>query len=127
RYTPHMYLKTADEMAELFDDIPSAVTNTVELAKRCNVDLEFGKNYLPEFPVPEGQTEAGYLEEASRRGMNDRLEFEFGPEKASDPEFRKPYEERLDYELGIINQMGFPGYFLIVSDFIQWSKDNGIP
>lgn len=127
RYTPHMYLKTADEMAELFDDIPSAVTNTVELARRCNVDLEFGKNYLPEFPVPEGQTEAGYLEEASRRGMNDRLEFEFGPEKANDAEFRKPYEERLDYELGVINQMGFPGYFLIVSDFIQWSKDNGIP
>ena len=127
RYTPHMYLKTADEMTELFDDIPSAVTNTVELARRCNVDLQFGENFLPAFPVPEGQTEAEFLREESWKGMEDRLEFDFGSEKAKDPELRKPYEERLEYELGIINQMGFPGYFLIVSDFIQWSKDNGIP
>lgn len=124
RYTPHMYLKSAEEMASLFDDIPSAVENTVQIARRCTVDLEFGKNYLPKFPVPEGQTESEFLRRASRLGLNERLEFEFG-ESAGD--VRVPYDERLEYELGIIDRMGFPGYFLIVSDFIRWSKENGIP
>lgn len=127
KYTPHMYLKSADEMAELFDDIPAAVQNTVEIAKRCSVDLEFGKNYLPAFPVPEGQTEADFLRNESKKGLEARLIFQFGEEKAKDPAIRKEYEDRLDYELNIINEMGFPGYFLIVSDFIQWSKDNDIP
>lgn len=127
KYTPHMYLKSSVEMAELFDDIPAAVENTVELARRCSVDLEFGKNYLPAFPVPEGQTEADFLRDESWRGLNDRLEFLFGKEKALDPEIRKTYGDRLEYELNIINEMGFPGYFLIVADFIQWSKDNDIP
>lgn len=127
KYTPHMYLKSADEMTELFDDIPAAVENTVELARRCSVDLEFGKNYLPAFPVPEGQTEANFLRDESKRGLDARLEFLFGKEGASDPAIRKEYEDRLDYELNVINKMGFPGYFLIVSDFIQWSKDNNIP
>jgi DNA polymerase-3 subunit alpha len=124
RYTPHMYLKTAEEMTDLFDDIPSAIDNTVEIARRCTVDLEFGKNYLPQFPVPEGQTEANYLKNESEVGLNKRLEFEFGDQA---DRVRAEYDKRLDYELNIINGMGFPGYFLIVSDFIRWSKEKDIP
>lgn len=131
RYSPQQYLRTGDEMAELFADIPSAISNTVEIAKRCNVSLTLGKNYLPQFPIPEGMTEAEYFCKVSEAGLEERLDFLFGDQyPRGTPEFaekRKVYDERLKIELGVINKMGFPGYFLIVADFIQWAKDNGIP
>ncbi len=131
RYSPQQYLRTGDEMAELFADIPSAISNTVEIAKRCNVSLTLGKNYLPQFPIPEGMTEAEYFCKVSEEGLEERLDFLLGDKyPRGTPEFaekRKVYDERLKVELDVINKMGFPGYFLIVADFIQWAKDNGIP
>lgn len=124
--TPHQYLKTPQEMIDLFKDIPVAISNTVQVAKKCSVDIELGKNYLPVFPVPEGMTEDDFLEEESRNGLQARLDFLYGKDNPNIESIRKPYDERLDYELGIIRNMGFPGYFLIVADFIQWSKDNDI-
>lgn len=124
--TTEQFIKTPEEMKEIFRDIPSAIENTVKIAQKCSVDIELGKNYLPMFPVPEGMTEADFLEAEARRGLNERLEFLFGGTDKNIDEIRKEYDERLDYELGIINKMGFPGYFLIVADFIQWSKDNDI-
>jgi DNA polymerase-3 subunit alpha len=130
-YSPQQYLRTPTEMLELFADIPSAIENTVEIAKRCNVSLTLGKNYLPQFPIPEGMTEADYFCKESEEGLEERLDFLFGEQfPRGTPAFaekRKVYDERLAIELGVINKMGFPGYFLIVADFIQWAKDNGIP
>ena len=130
-YSPQQYLRTAVEMQVLFADIPSAISNTVEIAKRCNVSLTLGKNYLPQFPIPDGMTEAEYFCHVSQKGLEERLDFLFGEQfPRGTPEFtekRKVYDERLRVELDVINKMGFPGYFLIVADFIQWAKDNGIP
>ena len=130
-YSPQQYLRTAKEMQELFADIPSAIENTLEIAKRCNVTLTLGKNYLPQFPIPEGMTEADYFCKVSQDGLEERLDFLFGDKYARGTaefaEKRKVYDERLKTELDVINKMGFPGYFLIVADFIQWAKDNGIP
>jgi len=126
-YTPEQYLKTPEEMMELFSDIPSAISNTVAIAQRCNVDILLGKNFLPQFPVPQGMTEASFLESASLSGLEERLDFLYGLNNPDIKNIRKAYDERLAFELNVINQMGFPGYFLIVSDFIQWSKDNYIP
>lgn len=131
RYSAQQYLRSPTEMVELFADIPSAIENTVEIARRCSVSLTLGKNYLPQFPIPEGMTEAEYFCEASRQGLEERLDFLFTEaHPRGTPEFaakRKPYDERLQIELDVINQMGFPGYFLIVADFIQWAKDNAVP
>ncbi|MEZ5536896.1 MAG: DNA polymerase III subunit alpha [Thiolinea sp.] len=131
RYTEQQYLRSPEEMVELFADIPSAIENTVEIARRCNVSLTLGKNYLPQFPIPEGMTEAEYFCKVSEDGLEERLDFLFGKDTPrGTPEFekkRKPYDERLKVELDVINGMGFPGYFLIVADFIQWAKDNDIP
>nr|HPQ96003.1 DNA polymerase III subunit alpha [Thiolinea sp.] len=131
RYSPQQYLRTPEEMTELFADIPSALENTVEIARRCNVTLTLGRNYLPQFPIPAGMTEADYFCQVGRAGLEQRLDFLFGHRHArGTPEFerlRQPYDERLQIELDVINTMGFPGYFLIVADFIQWAKDNGIP
>lgn len=127
RYSEEQYLKTAEEMAVLFADIPEALHNTVEIAKRCNVSLTLWKNYLPEFPIPEGMTEAEYFCEVSKKGLEERLDFLFERDAENFAEIRKPYDERLEIELGVINHMGFPGYFLIVADFIQWAKDHDIP
>ncbi len=130
-YSPQQYLRTPAEMVELFADIPSAIANTLEIAKRCNVSLTLGKNYLPQFPIPEGMTEADYFCKVSGEGLEQRLDFLLGDQyPRGTPEFaekRKPYDERLRIELDVINKMGFPGYFLIVADFIQWAKDNAIP
>jgi DNA polymerase-3 subunit alpha len=126
-YSDQQYLRSADEMIELFSDIPEAIENTLEIAKRCNADLTLGKNYLPAFPIPEGMTEAEYFSELSRKGLEERLEQLFDSSADDFAEIRKPYDERLQIELDVINDMGFPGYFLIVADFIQWSKDNDIP
>ena len=126
-YSDQQYLRSADEMIELFADIPEAIENTIEIAKRCTVELTLGKNYLPEFPIPEGMTEAEYFSQLSKEGLEDRLKELFDVKADDFAEIRKPYDERLQVELDVINDMGFPGYFLIVADFIQWSKDNDIP
>jgi len=127
KYSEEQYLRTPQEMVELFSDIPEALENTVEIAKRCNLELTLGKNFLPDFPVPEGMTIEDFLAEESRRGLEWRLERIFDKNDPDFAEKRKPYDERLQIELDVINGMGFPGYFLIVADFIQWGKDNDVP
>ncbi|ENK0808971.1 DNA polymerase III subunit alpha [Vibrio fluvialis] len=124
-YSPQQYLRSEEEMCELFADIPEALENSVEIAKRCNVTVRLGEYFLPAFPT-EGMAETEYLVKKSREGLEDRLEFLF-PDPAVRAERRPAYDERLEIELQVINQMGFPGYFLIVMEFIQWSKDNDIP
>lgn len=124
-YSPQQYLRTEAEMCELFADIPEALENTVEIAKRCNVSIQLGEYFLPQFPTGEMSTE-DYLVHKAKQGLEDRLRFLF-PDEQKRLEQRVAYDERLDIELQVINQMGFPGYFLIVMEFIQWSKDNGIP
>ncbi len=125
RYSPQQYLRSSEEMCELFADIPEAIENTVEIAKRCNVTVKLGEYFLPKFPTG-GMSDADYLVKVSWEGLERRLAFLF-PDETERAEKRPPYDERLDVELGVINQMGFPGYFLIVMEFIQWSKDHGIP
>ncbi len=126
RYSEQQYLRDADEMLELFIDIPEAIQNTVEIAKRCNVELDLGNNYLPDFPIPEGLTEEQFLSQESERGLVQRL-VQLFPDEAKRAEVRAEYDARLVFELDVINSMGFPGYFLIVADFIRWSRENGIP
>lgn len=126
-YTEEQYLKSQEEMAELFCDIPEALENSVEIAKRCNVTLRLGENFLPDFGVPQGMTLDEYFIEASKQGLQERLEYLFDPEADDFAEKQRVYGERLDFELNTIVQMKFPGYFLIVADFIQWAKDNAIP
>ncbi|MDR0237331.1 DNA polymerase III subunit alpha [Acinetobacter sp.] len=128
-YSPEQYFKTSAEMIELFADIPSAIENTLEIAKRCSVSLRLGFHDLPDYPIPEGHTIHSYFEHLSEIGLEERLDFLYPVETRNEDwaEIRKPYDERLAYELGIINKMDFPGYFLIVMDFIQWSKNNGVP
>lgn len=130
-YSQQQYLRSPTEMQALFADIPSAIENTVEIAKRCNVSLTLGKNYLPQFPIPAGMTTEAYFCKVGEEGLEERLDFLFGEQfPRGTPAFaekRKPYDERLRIELDVINKMGFPGYFLIVADFIQWAKDNDIP
>ncbi len=125
RYSPQQYLRSQEEMLDLFADIPEALENTVEIAKRCNVTVRLGEYFLPNFPTGDMTTE-DFLVMKSKEGLEERLEFLF-PDPAVRAERRPEYDERLDVELKVINQMGFPGYFLIVMEFIQWSKDNGIP
>ncbi|MFQ2189701.1 DNA polymerase III subunit alpha [Aeromonas jandaei] len=125
RYSPQQYLRSQEEMCDLFADIPEALENTVEIAKRCNVTVRLGEYFLPNFPTGDMTTE-DFLVAKSKEGLEERLEFLF-PDPAVRAERRPEYDERLDIELKVINQMGFPGYFLIVMEFIQWSKDNGIP
>jgi len=127
RYTEEQYLKSPEEMAELFSDLPEALANTVEIARRCSLEIELGKNYLPAFPVPEGMTEAEYFEQASKEGLEKRLASVLDPNAEDYTERRAAYVARLEFELNVINQMKFPGYFLIVSDFIRWAKQNDIP
>ncbi|MGG4608879.1 DNA polymerase III subunit alpha [Providencia sp. Me31A] len=124
-YSPQQYLRSEEEMCELFADIPEALENSVEIAKRCNVTIRLGEYFLPQFPTGNMKTE-DFLVQRSKEGLEERLEFLFPDEKVR-AEKRPEYDERLDIELNVINQMGFPGYFLIVMEFIQWSKDNGVP
>ena len=128
-YSPEQYFKNSLEMTELFSDIPTAIENTYHIAKRCNVTLRLGFNDLPDYPIPEGHTIDTYFAHLSEQGLEERLNFLYPPEKRDEdwPEIRKPYDERLAFEVKIILDMGFPGYFLIVMDFIQWSKGNGVP
>ncbi|MHC3125069.1 DNA polymerase III subunit alpha [Acinetobacter sp. GN11] len=128
-YSPEQHFKTSDEMIELFSDIPSAIENTYHIAKRCNVKLQLGTYFLPDYPIPDGFTIDSYFEHLSKVGLEERLNYLYPVEKRGEdwPEIRKPYDERIDYEVGIILKMGFPGYFLIVMDFIRWAKSNGVP
>ena len=128
-YSTEQYFKTSAEMIELFADIPSAIENTLHIAKRCTVSLRLGFNDLPDYPIPDGHTIYTYFNHLSELGLEERLDILYPVEKRDEDwaDIRKPYDERLTYELDIINKMGFPGYFLIVMDFIQWSKNNGVP
>ena len=125
RYTNQQYFRSEEEMCELFADIPSALENTLLIAQRCSVTLRLGQYFLPQFPTGELSTE-DFLVQKAREGLEERLAFLFPDEKVRS-ERRSEYDERLQVELDVINQMGFPGYFLIVMEFIQWSKDNDIP
>ncbi|TCS40722.1 DNA polymerase III subunit alpha [Reinekea marinisedimentorum] len=126
-YSEEQYLKSPEEMAELFSDIPEAIENTLLIAVRCSVTVELGKYYLPDYPVPEGMTMDDYFRKLSAEGLENRLKVALNPEQSDYQERRKDYFDRLEFELDIIIQMGFPGYFLIVMDFIRWGKENGVP
>ncbi|MET0585827.1 MAG: DNA polymerase III subunit alpha [Candidatus Binatia bacterium] len=119
--TDELYLKSAEEMHQGFEYCPGAVERTLEIADRCNVELEFGKYHFPNFTPPKEISLDDYLDELAHKGLNERLE------GVTDPEVIKNYCERLDYELGVIKSMQFPGYFLVVADFINYAKQNGIP
>ena len=126
-YSDQQYFRSSAEMAELFADLPSAIENTVAIAQRCNIEIELGTYYLPEYPIPDGMTMDEFFRHASEEGLEFRLKTILD---TLDPEYatkRQVYFDRLKFELDIIIQMGFPGYFLIVMDFIQWAKDNQIP
>ena len=125
RFTTDQYFKTQDEMCALFADIPSALQNTVEIARRCNLTLELGKPRLPLFPTPDGMSLDDYRAHGQGR-LEKRLEILF-PDAAEREAKRPEYYERLEFETGTIIKMGFPGYFLIVADFINWAKNNGVP
>lgn len=124
-YSEQQYLRSAEEMAELFSDIPEAISNTVEIARRCNLDLTLGKTALPEFPVPHGMDVNSFLKQEAQAGLDARLKRarELGQALAD----TSIYQDRLQLELGVIIEMGFPGYFLIVADFIRWAKSQAIP
>lgn len=165
-YSPEQYLRSAEEMRELFADIPSALSNTVQIAKRCNVQMHLGEYFLPEYPIPENFHQDAFFQKVpyehleqqtikslkkkwegregtkeyahelltgiffrkiSWEGLNERLDFLFDTSLPEFPEIERRYLDRLDFELDIILEMGFPGYFLIVMDFIKWSKDNHVP
>ncbi len=120
RYSEQQYLRSPTEMAALFADIPEALANSVAIARRCSVRLTLGQSVLPEFPVPDGLSVEEHLRVTARAGLRARLErFRFAEESE--------YRERLERELDVICQMGFPGYFLIVADFIRWARENRIP
>jgi DNA polymerase-3 subunit alpha len=125
-FTIEQYFKTPDEMAELFADLPETLANSVEVAKRCNLTLELGKSKLPDFPTPDGMSLDDYIRQRSYEGLAERLAHLY-PDEAERAAKLPQYTERLEFELGTIIQMGFPGYFLIVSDFINWAKNNGVP
>lgn len=125
-FTPEQYLKTEAEMRELFADLPQALDNTLVVAQRCNLDGVLQKPQLPIFPTPEGMTLEDYMTQLAKEGLDRRLEFLY-PDPQKREAIRHEYEERLDYELKTIYSMKFPGYFLIVQDFINWSKRNGVP
>ena len=127
QYSREQYFKSAEAMAELFADIPEALANSVAIARRCSLGLTLGKNYLPDFPVPAGMTMASYFAQLSHEGLDARLAKLFDVNQPDFAAIQQQYRERLEFELNIINQMGFAGYFLIVMDFIRWAKQNGVP
>ena len=132
RYTEEQYLKSPEEMAALFADIPEALENSVMIAERCSVNVRLGEIFLPEFGIPEGMTQDEFFRKVSHDGLTERLDFLFPAEQyprdsEAFREIDQRYRDRLEFELNVIIQMGFPGYFLIVMDFIQWAKDNNVP
>jgi DNA polymerase-3 subunit alpha len=125
-FTEEQYFKSQAEMAALFADLPEALANAVEIAQRCNLELELGKSKLPDFPTPEGVTLDEYLLQLAGDGLTRRLAALY-PHEAARAAAEPRYRERLAFEAKTISQMGFPGYFLIVADFINWAKNNGVP
>jgi DNA polymerase-3 subunit alpha len=125
-FSTEQYFKTQAEMAALFSDMPEALINSVEIAKRCNLTLTLGKNYLPNFPTPNNVSLNDFLISEARAGLVERLKVLF-PDEVLRASKQAEYDARLDFETNVINQMGFAGYFLIVADFIQWAKHNGVP
>ncbi len=126
RFTQEQYFKTQAEMAELFADLPAALANSVAIAQRCNLSLTLGKPQLPDFPTPDGMSIGDFLVAQAREGLEARL-LQLYPDDAQRAAVRERYESRLKFETDTIIKMGFPGYFLIVADFIQWAKHNGVP
>src|SRR5512135_8918 len=133
QFTAQQYFKTQAEMAKLFADLPEALANSVEIAKRCNLTLKLGKPCLPNFPTPNGESLDDFLRAESQRGLQERMQFLY-PDEAQRAAKMPEYQARLAFETETIIKMGFPGYFLIVSDFIRWAKayrdekfPNGVP
>ncbi len=132
-FTAQQYFKTQAEMTALFADLPEALQNSVEIAKRCNISLRLGKNFLPDFPTPNGESLDDFLRSESQRGLVERMSYLYPDETARTAKWAE-YQDRLDFEIQTIIKMGFPGYFLIVADFIRWAKSfrdekfpNGVP
>ena len=126
-YTDQQYLRSTEEMLALFADIPEALQNSVEIAKRCNLKLTLGENFLPDFPVPVGMTLGELMASEAKKGLEDRLHHYPAVGSGTQEENEQIYYDRLATELKVINEMGFPGYFMIVADFIQWAKNELIP
>ena len=118
RYTEEQYLRNADEMRDRFADVPEAIENTLEIARRCSIEIELGKESLPSFPVEPGESAEGRFAESARAGLERRLR---------DGADSRAYRERLDYELEMVTKLGFAGYYLIVADFVAWARANGVP
>jgi DNA polymerase III subunit alpha len=127
RYSPQQYLKSPEQMADLFRDIPEAIENTVEIARRCTLELRLGKSVLPAYPTPAGQSTEDFLREAASHGLERRLVQLAAAPVQGRTITRDEYVSRLGLELDVICQMGFAGYFLIVADFIRWARENGVP
>ena len=136
RYSEEQYLKSPSEMAELFNDAPELLDNTVEVAKRCSLEIRLGSSMLPAYPVPAGSSIEDFLRTEAHQGLRARLstvslaaaDLRAAAElRTADESRRAAYQARLDLELGVICSMGFAGYFLIVADFIRWARDNGVP
>ncbi|WP_313952552.1 DNA polymerase III subunit alpha [Accumulibacter sp.] len=125
-YTEEQYFKSADEMVALFADLPEALENSLEIAKRCNLEITLGQSYLPDFPTPPGVTLADFLRQQAVAGLEIRL-LQLFPDAAERAAQRAAYDARLQLETDTVVEMGFPGYFLIVADFINWAKHNGCP
>lgn len=125
KFTREQYYKSREEINELFKDIPSAISMSSKIADMCNVKLQLNISELPSFDTDEGESEEDYLIKKSKQGLKERL-IDFFPDEAERESVRKTYEDRLDFELSVINRMGFSGYFLIVQDYIGWAKDNGV-
>ncbi|HET7651031.1 MAG TPA: DNA polymerase III subunit alpha [Gammaproteobacteria bacterium] len=128
RYTDQQYLRSEAEMLEMFADLPEALDNSVEIARRCNLTLQMGQNYLPAYPVSDGLSVEAFLKKEAHAGLERRLAvMSAGLADDERAAFEQPYRERLARELDVIVSMGFPGYFLIVADFIRWARQNGVP
>jgi DNA polymerase III subunit alpha len=125
-FSHEQYFKNEVEMTTLFSDIPEALKNSVEIARRCNFEFTLGKNYLPDFPTPNKEKLEDFLISESKKGLEVRLR-ELFPDEVKRHEVRHDYDARILFETSIINQMGFAGYFLIVADFINWAKNNEVP
>ncbi|TCV87477.1 DNA polymerase III subunit alpha [Sulfurirhabdus autotrophica] len=125
-FTAEQYFKSQQDMATLFADVPEALANTIEIAKRCNLTIELGNNKLPQFPTPEGMTLDDFMCQEAANGLKVRMELLY-PDPVKREEQMPVYLDRLKFETDTIVQMGFPGYFLIVADFINWAKHNGVP
>ncbi|MGZ8257444.1 MAG: DNA polymerase III subunit alpha, partial [Gallionella sp.] len=125
-FTEQQYFKTQAEMTTLFADVPEALQNSVEIARRCNLSLTLGKPRLPDFPTPDGVSLDNFMRGEAQQGLQRRMEFLYPDTELRAAKFPE-YQARLDFEIDTIIKMGFPGYFLIVADFIRWAKGNGVP